>query len=1512
MSIRSSTILGSRRLPRKAFLAAVVCAATLTGCLGAGDDSSVPLPDAGAKAADASHDGKAPTDGAAVAPDGASGPDATLQDASNAAAATPPAASFSTSTIDFGPISCGMMATAMPLTVSNGGGSPLHVSATEVGAGFTISPNALTVAPSATGTINVIAAVPATATAGTPMTGSIAMFTDDPLNSNVIALLSATPSGATLISFTPTVGFASTEVGVPSPPLPVAITNSGNAAATFTVGAPSDPSVTLTGFNSGGVLSLAPGTTLSGTATFVPKSSAEVNATAKIAITGGTCGQNLTSLGFTGQGASGTLAGWPSNNTIDFGSVSCGGAAPASQTITLTNSSLTTGVHITAVDASGIGSFTTDAMPGETIPAGGSLAIHFTAPAGPASAPTLTAVTGTLAITTDASPTATSLKLTEEPQGAVLAFGTAMTSGCTTSANLGSFGSAGILLQPGPSQNFCVVNTGNAPASVSLVAVEQGSDADAGAGDAAASDASVAPGPDSGIASPYSLTVPSFSLPAPAAASTPTIQQEAITFQPLQSGSTVGELTLFTSSVLCAPLPDGVPLSGSAIGGGPEVTPSALSFPATCGGTAPESETFAVKNASPNVDMSWALAGPVGSGAGQYTVTADPPPGTLAPGASSTITVMALAIPSPAHNVDPASLAAQVTITTDVPFDPPHVVTLGEIPLGDQIFVSVPDDVGNLLRFGQVPLMTSLTRALTLTNNANAGSPSASLALALGGTGATAYSLTSPVAVPGAGASVGVPVTFDPTTAGPFPATLTFSTSDALCSPLPAVIALQATGTAGAASLSASTLYFGANPTATDPTQRGLVACGSTGTTQTLTISNSGTQAFNLLGVTLGQGATSPFTLPGIAATPTPVPIGGSTAVTIAPSAIPAAVANPGGVTTFNDVLTVTTDIPNDTAHTVNLVMQPFGAVITGTAPPTAWSFGTVAEGSIGTFQGTMIQNTGNAPATVTFGPATPLSLPSVFGLQGNPVTVPPSGLVALEGQFTPNLPNGSWSGQADLVVTAGALCAPIPTPWMSPQIALSGTSTSNPLVTVTGSLVFPTTDCGGSPAPGQSVTLANQTNVPYAYTLKFQSGAHYTFADGGSGGLAANGAVTIVVNPIPVTPGPGVLAGYAPYADDLLISLASSPAMTFTVPVSWTLNGAVLSLMQGAGPFGTPSSPFYVADSTSDFPFQISNSGTADVTVDVAVQPMGAFSFLPTPPPVDVRAGIPPLLELVAAASSPACPTTNAGTASFAYVGPVCQPLPSSVSVDSCSGTYSGQMMSPPPMDAGAAGGDAAGGVEAGTDASASITACTQSPCGASGPNSVLCDGNTGSNEPAGVCSPTEAVFVDRDIAAGNLTATNQLKPYVPSTKTGSCYECLVFDDCIDDDIYGDTGKECGDVTAATLDGEPGRQECLDTLACIFTSKCDTADPPSSCFCGTASGAACLGAGAANGPCLALEIDGLGIGTCSTTYPSPKSCTEGDPTATSKAYSDQTRPAGNANAFMGCAYSNCKELCTP
>lgn len=186
-----------------------------------------------------------------------------------------------------------------------------------------------------------------------------------------------------------------------------------------------------------------------------------------------------------------------------------------------------------------------------------------------------------------------------------------------------------------------------------------------------------------------------------------------------------------------------------------------------------------------------------------------------------------------------------------------------------------------------------------------------------------------------------------------------------------------------------------------------------------------------------------------------------------------------------------------------------------------------------------------------------------------------------------------------------------------------------------------------------------------------------------------------------------------------------------------------------------------------------------------------------------------------------------------------------------------------------------------------------------------VQCGGSTG-----GVCTATEAILVQRDINHGVVTTATTLAPSATDSPTTSCYACVVSNGGLDDAFFTlDTGHECADVTgSATLNGITGTAACLATLQCIVTQACDTADPPSQCFCGTAAGTACLTAGAANGPCLAQEVNGLDIGT----FTPPSTFTEGDPTATQKAYTSTTLGSGQANTLMGFAQKNCPTQCTP
>jgi hypothetical protein len=1218
----------------------LLCAGAMASC-GSGDDatSAAPGRDAGS-VADATTDAGNPVDASldrALPSTGAR--DADTGDVGDAGVAT---AVFSSSAVDVGPVACGSAGMNM-LTVTNGGDAALAVSATTTGAAFIVSPSVLSLDAGATGSLTITATIPGSSTAGTPVTGSLDLFTNDPTKPNVSLPLSATPTGATIkfAATSPTqAAFPTTPPGKPATAIAFSFVNAGNAPATIAFGPPSDRQFSLSASSdSGASVALNPGASpLVATAGFTPgpSAAASASATSTITVTGTTCGTGVTSLSFSGAVGHGQLFGWPTPPTgqqtaqIDFGAADCGGGAPPSQFIILTNTG-SADAHVTTATITGAPGFSTDAL-GATIPMGQALIITLLAPSVASLSP-LTPVTATLSIQTDVDTSAHAITLTEEPRGAVLTFDTSPT------AKFGSFGQV-VLLQAA-SQNFNVVNTGNAAASVALTTT--------GAG----------PGP-----SPFAVSNPSFTVPANGT------QTDAVTFSPHAAGPTAGAIALMATGPVCAPLPPPLPLSAFGIGGGPNVVPTSLAFSATCGGGAPSPRTFTVSNKG-TANLNWTLSSVTGPGSAQYQISAVPPPGLLAPNASATVTVAPMAIPSPAANPDPSVYAASLTITTDVPFDDDHVVSLTETPLGDQLSLSAAS-----LRFGQFPIATTtLAQTFTVINGANPGSPAANLSFVLAGSGSGSYSL-NPAAVsnlgPNGSVSPALGITFEPQSPVVYPATLALATSDALCTPLPSPIRLTGTGTEGKASVSATTLAFGTDTSDAS----GLVNCGATGPAHTFTVSNVGNEQFNITGLSLGMGASSPYGLSGDAATlPAPVPIGGSATITVTPKAIPAAVPNPNDASPFTDTLTVTTDAAFDAPHTIALVMQARGAVIASTPLAGTWNFGTLGNGSIGTFSNT-ITNTGNATASIAF---QGLQHPTVFGLQSAPTTVAANGVTDVVGQFSPPATNQLWTDQGTLVVTATqALCEPLPSSWNAPTIALSGSSISGSLpVTVAGSLAFPSTNCGNAAPAAQSITLTNTANVPYVFAAQLNSGRFYTLqnptmGDASAGIIPGNGIVVLGVTPQTVAPGPSAVAGSAPYADDLVVTIQSPTPSGVTIPISWTLDGAMLSLPQGLGPDkDAMGHPFYAADSQSGFALPMDNSGTATAVVQFGLlQPNNAFSVSP-PPPISVEPNIPALPRLTSSGSDATCPSLTAGSATFLYSGPVCRPFPyPQVTIQSCVGT--------------------------------------------------------------------------------------------------------------------------------------------------------------------------------------------------------------------------------------------------
>jgi hypothetical protein len=176
--------------------------------------------------------------------------------------------------------------------------------------------------------------------------------------------------------------------------------------------------------------------------------------------------------------------------------------------------------------------------------------------------------------------------------------------------------------------------------------------------------------------------------------------------------------------------------------------------------------------------------------------------------------------------------------------------------------------------------------------------------------------------------------------------------------------------------------------------------------------------------------------------------------------------------------------------------------------------------------------------------------------------------------------------------------------------------------------------------------------------------------------------------------------------------------------------------------------------------------------------------------------------------------------------------------------------------------------GIDAGGNDAGAVVACT-------GPNTpagcLPCKGNA-----SGVCTPTEAIVLNYDIAKNNFNAS------APTTAAASCYYCLVAKACLDSaakhsvagvTTQGKSGLECEDPLSATNVAANNAAQCRDTLACtLISNHCstptagDTMDPNdsvSNCYCGSHLGAACTQAppsGGPNGVCKANQETDLGV----------------------------------------------------
>jgi hypothetical protein len=167
-------------------------------------------------------------------------------------------------------------------------------------------------------------------------------------------------------------------------------------------------------------------------------------------------------------------------------------------------------------------------------------------------------------------------------------------------------------------------------------------------------------------------------------------------------------------------------------------------------------------------------------------------------------------------------------------------------------------------------------------------------------------------------------------------------------------------------------------------------------------------------------------------------------------------------------------------------------------------------------------------------------------------------------------------------------------------------------------------------------------------------------------------------------------------------------------------------------------------------------------------------------------------------------------------------------------------------------------------------------------------------------VCTPTEAVFVQLDIASGAVTG--------PVVDAAGCYACITSNDCLDTNRVHN--QECGDLEASFMNATQtvnGPDTCIATLQCMTGSgnmNCaSNVNGLAYCYCGPAGEApgctTAAGGMAANGACLSAQVAGF-----------PYVATDSADILNN--FSATTTPSGLANSILDCASFNGCTACLP
>lgn len=357
------------------------------------------------------------------------------------------------------------------------------------------------------------------------------------------------------------------------------------------------------------------------------------------------------------------------------------------------------------------------------------------------------------------------------------------------------------------------------------------------------------------------------------------------------------------------------------------------------------------------------------------------------------------------------------------------------------------------------------------------------------------------------------------------------------------------------------------------------IACGSQGPSGSYAFQNTGTLPITW-SATLAQGTF--FTIQG--ASSGTVQPGQSGSLTVAAGTVPASTT---AGATFNDALTLTTNVPGYTTITVPLSATAAGGTLT--LVPGTVGFGQVQISKTTPLPFTLT-NAGNAPINVTVGtPSDPQFALSYNGAPGSVTLAPGASVGGAQAAFTPSATGLQQATSA--IQTTGAICGTSVT-----SVPMNGTGTTAPVTVGPGIVDFGTVPCGQASKVSGTVTITNGYSflVSYNATLGLGGASPYT-VDVPSGTVAANGTTVLHLNPAPI-PVPGNVSANA-YGDTLTVTTNAPSTPPATVTIDESASGAILSLNMPGRSFGNVT-----ANSAGTLPFSVNNAGNASANLTLSM----------------------------------------------------------------------------------------------------------------------------------------------------------------------------------------------------------------------------------------------------------------------------------------------------------------------